>query len=89
MTTAIAQKPAASDLRISIAFSAAILVQTALGLIWAGAAAERIHQLERRVGNTDVIMERTARLEEQALAMRASLARIERKLDHRERETQP
>lgn len=70
-----------AELRVTVAFGAAILIQSALALIWAGAAAERITQLERRMEHTDIIMERTARLEEQAIAARVSLARIERKLD--------
>ena len=60
---------------------AALCVQTALALIWAGAAAERIAQLERRADATTEIVERTARLEEQVAAARASLARIETKID--------
>ena len=71
----------AGELRLRIAISAAILVQTALGFIWAGAAAERIAQLERRADATTEIVERTARLEEQVAAARASLARIETKID--------
>ncbi len=67
--------------RITIALGAAILVQTALALIWAGGAAERIAQLERRVDASEEMIERTARVEEQVAAMRASLARIEMKLD--------
>lgn len=69
------------ELRITVALGAALLVQTALALIWAGGAAERVAQLERRVDNTDRIIERTARLEEQTRAMTASLTRIEAKLD--------
>lgn len=79
-------RPAYSEFRITVALGAAILVQTALALIWAGGAAERVEQLERRVDNTDLMMERTARLEEQVRAMRASLQRIEAKLDQPGRE---
>ena len=67
--------------RISVALGAAIVVQTALGLIWAGGAAERIDQLERRADASGVMIERTARLEEQMRGVRESLIRIEVKLD--------
>jgi len=71
----------APELRVSIAVGAALLVQTALGLIWAGAAGERLAQLERRADASGEIIERTTRLEEQVAGVRASLARIEAKLD--------
>ena len=83
MTDFLTYRPVGGELRVTVALGAAIIVQTALGLVWAGAAAERITQLERRVGNTDVVIERTARLEEQVRAMRASLQRIEAKLDQK------
>lgn len=72
-----------SEIRISIAVGAALVVQTGLGLIWAGGAAERLAQLERRANASVEIIERTARLEEQVAGVRASLARIETKLDAR------
>ena len=81
MSETIALRSGVGDARISIAFGAAILGQTALGLIWAGGAAERIAQLERRIDASEEMIERTARLEEQMAAVRASLARIEKKLD--------
>lgn len=76
----------APELRLSIAVSAALLAQTALGLIWAGGAGERLSQLERRADASGEIIERTARLEEQMTAVRASLKRIETKLDRGMRE---
>ncbi len=69
------------ELRVTIAIGAAVIVQTGLGLIWAGAATERLAQLERRAGDNAQIIERTARLEERAQFMTASLDRIETKLD--------
>jgi len=74
-----ADKP--QELRITVAIGAAVIVQTGLGLVWAGAATERLAQLERRAGDNAQIIERTARLEEQARFMTASLERIENKLD--------
>ncbi|MCB2114434.1 MAG: hypothetical protein R3C42_05890 [Parvularculaceae bacterium] len=70
-----------SELRISVAVGAAILIQTALGLVWSGAAAERLAQLERRSDASAELVVRTARLEEQIGAVRAQLERMETKLD--------
>jgi len=67
--------------RMTVAVSVALVVQTALALIWAGSAAERITQLERRTDERAQLIERTARLEEQVITMRATLERIEEKLD--------
>ena len=69
------------ELRVTVAIGAAVVVQTGLGLIWAGAASERLAQLERRADDNTQIIERTARLEEQARFMSATLVRIEEKLD--------
>jgi hypothetical protein len=77
----LAIRQAGAEIRITFAFSIALIVQSALGLIWAGAAANRIDQLERRVNASEEMIERTARLEEQMAGMRASLMRIEAKLD--------
>lgn len=78
------EKPRPAEFKITIAVGAALVVQSALGLVWAGAAGERLAQLERRAGPE--IVERTARLEEQMTAVRASLARIEAKLDRQHAE---
>lgn len=69
------------DKRVPIALILAIALQTGGALVWAGAASERLKTLEARSARTDEMVERTARLEEQAKAMRASLGRIEAKLD--------
>jgi len=69
------------DRHVPVALVITILLQTGAALIWSGAAAERLSALELRSGRTDEVVERTARLEEQSNAMRASLARIEEKLD--------
>jgi hypothetical protein len=71
----------APELRVTLAVGAAFAAQTVLALLWAGAAAERLSQLERRADASGEIIERTARLEEQVGAARASLARIEARLD--------
>lgn len=70
-----------SELRVSVAVGATIIIQTGLALLWSGAAAERLTQLERRTDASAELVVRTARLEEQLAAMRAQLVRIETKLD--------
>ena len=70
------------EFRVNIAIGAAIIVQTAFVLVWAGAASERLAQLESRAEQNVEIIERTARLEEQARFMSNALRRIETKLDH-------
>ncbi|MEX6632158.1 hypothetical protein [Hyphococcus lacteus] len=69
------------ELRVTIAIGAAMIVQGGLGLIWAGAATERLAQLERRSAGNAQILERTARLEEQTRFISAALVRIEDKID--------
>ena len=59
----------------------ALIVQTIGGLVWAGGAAARISTLEERVGEQRLVAERLARLEEQGVATRAAVERIERRLE--------
>jgi uncharacterized coiled-coil protein SlyX len=65
---------------------ATIVLQTAAALMWFGRAGARLEALEARLAQQAGVNERLARLEEQLLATRAALARIETKLD---REVQP
>lgn len=58
-----------------------IIAQTAAALMWFGRAGERLDALETRLEQQAGVTERLARLEEQAQATRAALARIETKLD--------
>lgn len=69
------------DRRISIAVVLALTLQAAGALTWAGAANERIDQLERHSVGAAVVSERLARLEAEVSAMRAQLNRIESRLD--------
>ena len=71
------------DRQISVAVIFALLVQTGGALLWAGGAAERIAAIERRLDRQVGVNERLARLEAQADATRADLARIEALLDAR------
>lgn len=69
------------DTKMLIGFAGVFLAQTIAGLLWAGAAAERLSQLEYKVDQTQHLIERTARLEEQTTHIRQTLSRIERKID--------
>lgn len=69
------------DRRISLALILAVLAQAAGAFLWAGAAGERVTQLERRVDDLSAVNERLARLEVQIAAARVQLDRIESRLD--------
>ena len=67
--------------RIPAPIVAALIVQTVGALIWAGAASARIGALETGAGSQGQVVERLARLEEQGVATRATVERIERRLE--------
>ncbi len=67
--------------KMATALAVALAVQTIGGLVWAGGAAARIGTLEARVGEQRLVAERLARLEEQGAATRASVERIETRLE--------
>ncbi len=67
--------------RVPMALVVALVVQTIGGLVWAGGAAARIATLEVRVSEQRLVAERLARLEEQGVATRAAVERIERRLE--------
>ncbi|MFC5342729.1 hypothetical protein ACETK8_06230 [Brevundimonas staleyi] len=67
--------------KTAVALGVALTVQTIGGLVWAGGAAARIATLEERVGEQRLVAERLARLEEQGVATRAAVARIEHRLE--------
>ncbi|MFJ6023363.1 hypothetical protein ACIQC9_02030 [Brevundimonas sp. NPDC092305] len=69
--------------KVPAAVIAALAVQAIAGLMWAGAAAARITALEAKVGEQRQVAERLARLEEQSLALRATMDRIEWQLEDR------
>ncbi len=70
--------------RITLGFLLAILIQTGGALVWAGAAAERISQLEDTVSERRTVVERLARLEVGQERMEQQLDRIERELEGRD-----
>jgi len=67
--------------RVPTALVIALLAQAVAGLVWAGGAAARIGTLETRVDEQRLVAERLARLEEQSLATRAAVERVERRLE--------
>ena len=67
--------------KIPVAVIAALAVQTAGALVWAGGAAARISLLEDRMGEHRQVTERLARLEEQSKATRAAVERMEIRLE--------
>lgn len=69
------------DPRVTYALVLALFLETAGGLIWAGRAAARLDEMERAVATQPEVAERLARLEEQVAQARASLARIEQRMD--------
>jgi len=69
--------------KLPAAVIVALVVQTVGGLVWAGGAAARIGTLEARVAEQALVAERLARLEEQSLATRAAVERIEVRLETR------
>lgn len=69
------------DRHIPIGLVLAIILQTALGLVWAGQLVQRVEFIEQRTEFIDRTSERIARLEENISFMRRSLERLERKFD--------
>lgn len=71
----------AVDRKLPGALIAAVVLQTAGALFWAGSAAERISVLEKTAANNQAAIERVAVLEEQVATIKQTLDRIEAKLD--------
>ncbi|PTT11914.1 hypothetical protein [Caulobacter sp. HMWF025] len=69
------------DRQVSLALIVTLVLQAAAALLWAGRASARIDEMRTRLDAQAPVAERLARLEEQAAATRAALARIEAKLD--------
>lgn len=67
--------------QITLGVVIAIALQTAGALVWAGSTGERLTQLESSAQAGEPVNERLARLETQVVHMRATLDRIERRLD--------
>jgi hypothetical protein len=69
------------DRRIPLALLFGFLLQTGGALFWAGAAAERIANVERETRGNASAVERVVRLESEVSAMHETLSRIENKID--------
>ena len=78
----------APEFHVTIVIGAAVVLQTAFALIWAGSASERLAQLERRTQANAAMIERTTRLEEQMRFVAETLARVEAKLDRAAQEAE-
>lgn len=74
-------EPFRVERKLPAAVLVALLVQAAVVLLWSGRAAARIDALESRAAASAGVGERLARLEAQGEAARASLARIEDRLE--------
>lgn len=72
------------DRTITFGLITTVLLQTAGGLVWAGAAGARLSALETQIALTPGISERLARLEGQTVHIEQSLMRIERRLNTHE-----
>lgn len=72
------------DRQITAGVLLAIGLQAGGILIWAGREATRIEVIEQRLDRQSNVSERLTRLEEQVFAARATLERMEHKLDRGE-----
>lgn len=71
----------APDLRLTLAILITLALQAVAALLWVGAAAQRLDNLEAEVKLQQPIVERMARIEAQVAAVRSSLDRIENHMD--------
>lgn len=71
----------APDLRLTLAILLTLVLQAIAALLWVGAAAQRLDNLEPEIKLQQPILERMARIEAQVAAIRSSLDRIENHID--------
>jgi hypothetical protein len=69
------------DTRMTLALLITICLEAVAGLLWVGAAAQRLTMLEASVSAQQPITERMARIEAQMTGVRATLDRIETRFD--------
>lgn len=69
------------DPKIGWALILALALETAAAFIWTGHAAARLQMVEARLEAEQTLAERMAAMEAQLADARASLERIERRLD--------
>jgi Tfp pilus assembly protein PilX len=75
--------PRGMDLKVSLAVLLTLALEAAGAMLWVGSAAQRISALETSIAAQAPVNERLARLEAEMAAARASLTRIESRLDRR------
>jgi hypothetical protein len=78
---AISREPVKLDTRLTLALLVTICLEAIAGLLWVGAAAQRLTALEASVSAQQPIVERMARIETQMGSVRATLDRIENRFD--------
>jgi uncharacterized coiled-coil protein SlyX len=71
------------DGKVTLALVLAVVLEAIAGLMWVGAAAQRLDTLETRVASQATLVERMARIEAQMTGVRTSLDRIENHLDRK------
>lgn len=76
--TSLRQAP---DLRLTLAILLTLVLQAIAALLWVGAAAQRLDNLEAEIKLQQPILERMARIEAQVAGVRSSLDRIENHID--------
>jgi hypothetical protein len=69
------------DTRLTLALLVTICLEAVAGLLWVGAAAQRLTVLEASMTAQQPITERMARIEAQMVGVRATLDRIETRID--------
>lgn len=69
--------------KLTIAVVFAVFLETAGVLLWAGAASERLKEVEMRVAQQAPLAERLARVEAHLQTQSAQLDRIESKMEAR------
>jgi hypothetical protein len=70
--------------KVTVGLIVAILVQTGGALVWAGAAAERIANVEAGLEDRKSVSERLVRVEAQLEGVSGQLNRIERRMEARD-----
>lgn len=79
--TAAASLRQSPDFRLTLAILLTLVLQAIAALLWVGAAAQRLDNLESEIKLQQPILERMARIEAQVAAVRSSLDRIENHID--------
>lgn len=69
------------DTRLTLALLVTICVEAIAGLLWVGATAQRLTMLETSVSAQQPNIERIARIETEMSGVRATLYRIENRID--------